>query len=518
MSESLTTTVDAKKQAVLTDSEPASDSGRPAIPRGVPKLTITGALKWIFSFPAMLATLLVGRVFYEARGFSVDPDLWWHIKVGDDILRTHHFPTTDSYSWTVAGHPWIAYEWLGEVFLALVNRLGGVLGLAAFLIGLSGLIMLALYLLSTVRGGNSKAGFISSVILCSLAAGSFTARPQMFGYLFLVFTLLILEKFRQGTSWLLWALPPIFLVWVNIHGSFVIGIGIVVVYLLAGLLDFSAGSVEANAWTAKQRLQLESALLMCLAVLPITPYGTQLAVYPLDMAFSQPVNVANVSEWRPMPFDLLGGKIFLGIVIVMFALQLLARFRWNLAELLLLTGGTAMACLHVRFILLFVPFCVPIFATMLAKWIPPYKRSIDKFAFNAVLMGAIAVAMIHYWPTRKSLDEAVAKNFPVAAVNHLLEHPEPGKLLNTYGFGGYLVRTGIPTFIDGRGDLYERGGVFGDYMRLTMFKPGGFSVLDRYGISACLLSPDEPLAVALLHSPEWQSVYRDETSVLVRRR
>src|SRR5262249_49807369 len=157
---------------------------------------------------------------------------------------------------------------------------------------------------------NSKAGFISSVILCSLAAGSFTARPQMFGYLFLVFTLLILEKFRQGTSWLLWALPPIVLVWVNTHGSFVIGIGVIVVYLLAGLFDFSAGSVEANAWTAKQRLQLESALLMCLAVLPITPYGTQLAVYPFDMAFSQPVNIANVSEWRPMPFDLLGGKIF----------------------------------------------------------------------------------------------------------------------------------------------------------------------------------------------------------------
>src|SRR5215467_5544433 len=147
MTESLTTTVDARKQTVSTDPESASLSGPQAIPMGVPKLAISGALKWIFSFPAMLATLLVGRVFYEARGFSVDPDLWWHIKVGDDILRTHHFPTTDPYSWTVAGHPWIAYEWLGEVFLALVNRLGGIPGLAAFLIGLSGLIMLALYFL-----------------------------------------------------------------------------------------------------------------------------------------------------------------------------------------------------------------------------------------------------------------------------------------------------------------------------------------------------------------------------------
>src|SRR5579863_5758542 len=72
-------------------------------------------LKWMFSFPAMLGTFLVGRVFYEARGFFVDPDVWWHIKVGQDILRTHHWPTTDTYSFTAASTIWIAYEWLGEI-------------------------------------------------------------------------------------------------------------------------------------------------------------------------------------------------------------------------------------------------------------------------------------------------------------------------------------------------------------------------------------------------------------------
>ncbi len=472
------------------------------------------AAKWAVSFPAMLGMFLVGRVFYEARNFFVDPDLWWHIKVGEDILRTRHFPTTDPYSWTVSGHPWISYEWLGEVALACVNRMGGVPALAAFLIVFSSAIILAIYGLATMRSGNSKAAFLSTLVLCSLAFGSFTARPQMFGYFFLVLTVLALEKFRHGTTWPLWTLPLIFLAWVNTHGSFIIGVGLIGLYLVCGLFSLSVGSVEATAWTPKQRLQLESALLLCIVVLPLTPYGTQLAVYPFDMALSQPVNVASVIEWRPMPFELVGGKIFLGLIVIAVVMQMFVRFRWHVAELVLLLGGTAMACLHVRFILLFVPFFTPIFATMLAKWVPVYKRSIDKFVFNAVLMTATLVAIVHYWPAKKSLDESVAKTFPVGAVQYLREHPAPGKLFNTYGFGGYFVSAGIPTFIDGRGDLYERGGVFGDYMHLTQFKPGAFGVLRNYDISVCVLERDEPLATALLASPSWQRVYVDTTSAI----
>jgi hypothetical protein len=472
------------------------------------------AVKWIFSFPAMLGACLVGRVFYEARNFFVDPDLWWHIKAGQDLLYSHSFPTTDPYSWTVAGHPWIAYEWLGEIGLALVNRAGGVMALGAFLFALSTTIMLSLYFLASLRARNSKAGFLSALILCSLAFASFTARPQMFGYLFLVLTLIVMEKFRQGVSWPLWTLPLIFLAWVNTHGSFIIGLGIVVVNLLAGLFTFSKGSVEAVAWTPKQRIQLETCLLACLAVLPITPYGARLAVYPFDMAFSQPINVANVLEWRPMQFDLVGGKIFLGLIVIAFVLQMFFRFTWRLEELLLLVGGTAMACLHLRFILLFVPFFTPVFAAALARWIPPYQRAKDKFVLNAVLMAAAVAAIVYYWPTQKSLDDAVAKRFPVGALQYLKEHPASGKMFNTYGFGGYLVQAGVPTFIDGRGDLYERGGVFGDYMHLMKFKPGAFAVLRRYDIAVCVLERDEPLSTALLESPNWRRVYVDKTSAV----
>jgi len=481
-------------------------------------LTWLELLKWAVSFPAMLGMLLVGRIFYEAKGFNIDPDMWWHIKVGGDILRTHHWPTIDPYSWTVAGSPWIAYEWLGEIPLALVHRFSGVVGLDLFLIVFSSVIMLAVYWLAAIRSGNSKAAFISALFLASLAFGNFSLRPQMFGFFFLVLTLIVMEKFRQGLTWPLWTLPPMFLLWVNTHGSFIIGIGVIVLYLLAGLFTFQKGSVEAVAWTREQRVKLETTLLLCVAVLPITPYGTQLAVYPFDMAFSQPINVANISEWKPMPFDVIGGKMFLAFIVIFFLLQMFFRFTWRLEELCLAIGGTVMACIHVRFVLLFVPFFAPVFAASLARWIPAYKRHKDQFIANAVIMAGVVVAMVHYFPTRADFDQKVAKTYPVGALEYLRTHNLSRRMLNDYGFGGYLVLSGEKTFIDGRGDLYERSGILGDFVHFANLKPGSLQLIRNYGIETILLERDTALVTALLASPEWERVYVDQTSsILVRR-
>ncbi len=122
----------------------------------------------IFSFPAMLGGLLVCGVFVARRDFDVDPDLWWHIKVGESILSTHHWPTTDPYSFTASGQPWLAYEWLGDVLIAGAARVGGLRGLQALLIVLGAAILLALYGYATLRSRNSKAGFVSATVLLVL--------------------------------------------------------------------------------------------------------------------------------------------------------------------------------------------------------------------------------------------------------------------------------------------------------------------------------------------------------------
>ena len=495
----------------------APDASVPA-PQEAAATVSHSLLTRIFSFPAMLGALLVGAVFFVLRNFVVDPDLWWHIKTGQSILSTHHWPTTDPYSFTVTGQPWIAYEWLGDVLLALANRFGGVRGLDALLILLGSAIIISLYAYASLRSGNSKAGFVCAATLLLLASPSFTLRPQMMGYFFLILTLIALERFRRGKTRAMWFLPAVFAVWVNTHGSFIIGLGALLVYWVAGLTNFHCSGIETHRWTSSERIRLALVFLLCLVVLPLTPYGSQAAAYPFDMALAQPVNVASILEWQPMPFNLPGGKIFLGLLLLTFFLQATLRLTWRLEELALFLFGVMMACLHVRFLLLFVPFFAPVFAVILARWLPPYQPAKDRLVLNAVLMVIVLAGMLRYFPAEADLQKIVAKQFPVQAVEYLRQHSVPGPMLNTYGFGGYLVYSGQAVFIDGRADVYERGGVLSDYMHITLLKPGALAVLSGYGVRSCILARGEPLTVVLSASPDWTRLYRDDVSeVFVRR-
>ena len=477
----------------------------------------TNILQRIFSFQAMLASLLMGGAYMGARLFIVDPDMWWHVKVGESILATHRFPVTDSYSFTVGGHPWLAYEWLGEILFAAAGRIAGVQGLDGLLIILSCAVLLALYYLATLRSGNSKAGLVAAAVLFILASPSFSLRPQMLGYLFLILTLTCLELFRQGKRGALWFLPVIMLLWVNTHGSWIIGLGAILVYWASGLIEFHWGDLKARRWTKAERVRLSFAFLLCLLALPITPYGARIAVSPFEFAFSLPVNISGILEWQPMPFNLPGGKVFLLILLAFILAQVTFRFSWWLAEIWLFLFGIMMACLHLRFLLIFVPFCAPLFATIVARWMPPYDRSKDKWFLNAALMAAVALAMVHYFPSRAELEQNVAHTFPSKAVAYLEQHPAPGPMFNTYGFGGYLVWARGPqhkVFIDGRGDVYERGGVLSDYLYIASINPGALELLDGYGVQSCLLNHNEALTTLLSASPKWRRVYTDDLSAL----
>ena len=502
-----TGTETAAAEAALAPARPVASASR-----------ALETLKWVFSFPAMLGTFLVGATFYAGRVFTVDPDMWWHITTGQTILATHHWPTADPYSFTVHGQPWMAFEWLGDVLIGIVARIGGVRGLDALLIVLGSAVMLALYVFAAIRSRNSKAGFLAAAVLFALATAQFTMRSQMLGYLFLVLTLTALELFRQGKRWSIWFLPPLLLVWVNTHGSFIIGLGVILVYLVCGVKGFRLGAIEAKQWTLTERIRLEFVFLLCVAVLPITPYGTELAAFPFRVASAIPVSVGHILEWLPMPFNLLGGKIFLALVLGFFIVQMILNLTWRLEEMVLFLGAVAMTCLHVRFILLFVPFCAPLLAVVFARWLPRYDNKIDKYILNAALMFGVVALMWHYAPSRSFLDKKVADDFPVDAVKYLHQHPVPGPMFDDYGFGGYLVWSGHKVFIDGRSEVYERGGVLSDYLYITALKPGALTVLRNYGIQSCLLDRNAPLATVLAALPDWQRVYSDHTSALFVRR
>jgi len=475
----------------------------------------------LISFPAFLAALLVAALFVPIRDFTLDPDVWWHLKVGQTILATHHWPTVDTYSFTAPGTPWMAYEWLGEILLAAAQRTWGLRGLFALDFGLGAAVLLALYAFATLRSHNSKSAFVACGVLLLLTAVSFSLRPQMFGYFFLIVTLIVLERFRQGRAGTLWLLPPLFLVWVNTHGSFVIGLFVFGVYALSGLVEIHWGGVESRRWTEGERIRLGAVLAVSLAALAITPYGTRIATYPLDMAFAQPINVANVQEWQPMPFNLLPGKLFLALLIGFVLAQLVLRPTWHAAELILFLVGLVAACMHVRFVLVFVPFCAPLFAVILARWVPPYEASKDKYVLNVLLIIAIAAGVVRFFPSEKQLASRVAEHWPVKAVNYLERHPSQQPMYNTYGYGGYLIYAldgRNKVFIDGRGDLYERTGVFADYLSIARLAPDALALLRLYNVRSCLLHRDEALATLLAASSGWQKVYADELSVLFVRK
>jgi hypothetical protein len=466
------------------------------------------------SFPVVLGGFLVGAVFALVRAFNVDPDLWWHIKTGELILSTHRWATTDAYSYTSASAPWMSCEWLGDIFFAAVYRIGGLRGLEALLIVLGSAVILALYGFATLRSGNCKAAFISSAVLLPLANASFNLRPQMLGYFFLILTLAALERFRQGRQRAVWMFPVLFLIWVNTHGSWIVGLGTVGLYIVSGLVSFKIGGLEGHRWTKSERLQLETVFMLSLAVIPITPYGVRLAVYPFTVALSLPISLANVIEWQVMPFYLVMGKIFLALLLGFFLAQVAFRFSWRLEELLLFLFGSAMACLHARFLLIFVPFFAPLAATILARWAPAYSREKDKYLINFALMAGSAIAMVLYFPSNSEMQERVATQFPVHALEYIGKHPVPSPLFNKYGFGGYMIESGYKTFIDGRSELFEQTGVLSDYAHVMLLNPGALQVLRAYGIRSCLIGRDDPLSTVLASLPDWRKVYSDNVSVL----
>lgn len=477
--------------------------------------------KKIISFPALLGVLLAGGIFIPLRNFAVDPDVWWHTKVGATLLSTHRWPTVDPYSFTARGSPWIAYEWLGEVLLAAVQRAGGFRGLMALDLVLTAAILLALYALATLRCGNPKAAFVTCAVLLPLIYPSCSLRPQMLGYLFLVLTLIVLERFRQGHTRELWLLPPLFLVWVNTHGSFVLGLFALGVYWASGLVDIHWGELVSRLWASGERLRLELVALLILVALTLTPYGTEILLYPMNMAFAQPINVANIQEWQSMSFDAFFGKLFLALILGFVLAQVTLRPTWRLEELVLFFAGVVAACLHLRFLLVFVPFCAPLLAVIVARGIPPYEPTRDKYVLNAVLMTLVAAAIVWFFPSRAKLESIMEEKWPVKAVAYLKLHPAPLPMYNTYGYGGYLIWQldgQNKVFVDGRADIYERVGVLADYLRISRVGVAAPFLLNAYGIQSCLINRDDALGTLLSALPGWHKTYGDPHSVLYVRR
>lgn len=464
----------------------------------------------------MQTVLLVVLAVLTIHSRFDDPDLWWHLKTGEIIWTTHSIPHADPFSFTANGQSWIAQEWLSELAIYGLWKLGAYTGLMLGLSILTALLFIVAYVLCSKYSANSKIGFGGALAVWLFSTIGLALRPHMIGYLLLALELLIIHFSRARRQWL-FMLVPLFGVWVNCHASFFFGLMVLAVVLLCAFLpEIRCGLLVSTPWASERR----NALLICAAfsvtALFVNPIGSRLVLYPLDVFFRQPLNLAGISEWRPPAPD---DPRFWALLLVAGATLLIPLLRFTalkLEEFLLVSIGFALAICHQRMLFVFGLLAAPVLCRLTADLWDRYQPDRDRVWLNACLMAIAAVLVVFAFPNTRQLKELVRKSSPVQAVDFLRRSGVPGNLLNEYVYGGYLIWAAPErkVFIDGRADVYEKAGVLGEYENWISLRSDPKLLLAKYRIGVCLLSPAAPMTRVMSLLPGWKRVYSDDVAVL----
>ena len=170
----------------------------------------------------MCLFLLIGVIFFCCVRNIAEPDIWWHLRNARYLLQYHSLPSVDTYSFGAAGSSWLDHEWLSEIPFYLGFKMLGLQGLLAIYFVVSALIFSAVYYRSRGPGADCKNALVITLFAVLLGTVSIGPRMLLFGWLCLMALLLVLDHFQQSGKGL-WLLPPLFALWINLHGSWVFG-------------------------------------------------------------------------------------------------------------------------------------------------------------------------------------------------------------------------------------------------------------------------------------------------------
>src|SRR6266699_872143 len=472
--------------SAAVDAEKASYHGIAAPPTLGKSMSSAGRLstqmRRAFSFLTMLAFLLVTLEFIMTRGSVVDPDIWWHLRNAEYLFQHHQFPRADMYSFTVEGHPWINHEWLSEIPYYLAWRAGGLGGVNAVMFATISLIFLGLLYLSYMETRHFKAAIVACCFLTFIASVSFGPRTILFGYLYLVLLLIILQRFRQRGSAPLWMIPPLFCLWANTHGSWSLGLILFFVIAVVGLVCGSCGRIYSVRWTPAQLRKLVLTGAATIAALFVNPYGWRLVYYPFDLAFNQRLNITHVAEWVTVNFHEMRGKLVLILIVGLLLSALIRNRRWNLGELLILLFALYSGLTYIRFLVLLGIVVAPVLAQTL-DFFPRYRPLEDTPKINTAVIVLLIGLMVFRWPRDAKVRQSVEENYPSGVLTYLKTNPLHGNMLNFYLWGGYLGWNdpSIKVFVDSRVDIFEYEGVLEDYLNILMLKDPD-KVIQKYKI------------------------------------
>jgi hypothetical protein len=473
----------------------------------------------VFCFPVALAGLLSALAVLTVRGRFDDPDMWWHLKMGQTIWTTHAIPKVDLFSYTTNHHSIVPHEWLSQVLIFSAWRWGGFFGLMFWLCFSAALLLIAGYLLCSLYSANAKVGFVGAVAIWLFATTGFAVRPHMLGYLFLLAELILIHLGRtRNPNWFFW-LPPLFVLWINCHGSFFLGILVLGLFIFTSIFRFRAGSLVSLAWTPDCRRKLIMATIFSMAALFLNPAGIKQILYPLDAMLNQRVTLSMVDEYQPLQLVETRGIAMVAMLGCILLLPVIRRSEIFFDELLLLILGAWLAASHKRLLFVFGILAAPVLSRQLSAMWDGYDAAKDRVWPNAVFVGVSLLSVILAFPNRQNLEAQVVAGSPVKALEFARTHSLTGPMLNDFVYGGYLMWADpdYPVFVDGRSDIYEWTGVLAEFRDWSNLQRDPNTLLNKYGVQFCLISNQSPMARVMPLLQGWKAVYSDHNSLIFQR-
>lgn len=429
-----------------------------------------------------------------------DPDTYWHLASGKWMVDHGALLRADVFSSTVSGQPYSVGEWLGQIILYLAYRSGGWTGLVilrGLLVGVCAFFVTRVAL----RGGAPV--IVAVPVACAallLSEIVWTDRPHLFTLALFPLVLDLLLTARAGRVGVLLAVPPLILVWTNLHGGYALGLGLVGIFTLEALLG--RRNAVAFAITASTAF---AASLVDPGSLGLGVAASHATAPPRFIVEESPPDVT-----RP------AGALFAAFIVATLALAL--RGGGTPLDVLLLAPLLWLGLSAQRHMPYFAFAAVPFISAALPHGWPPLVRWLARrrpYPRGAVVgfgagVAAMAIAGLAFVPSAPN-----ETAYPTAALDAV--RSSSGVLLNEYDWGGYLIWRAPerPVFVDGR--LFPfLPDAFADWREAVELGPRWKAVLDRYKVVQVLLQPDRAL-VSALREQGWRVVTEDARAVLLER-
>lgn len=484
------------------------------------------AERWLRRLPSPLAilALALGGVLVGitvTKGVQ-DPDYFWHVAAGEWTASHGRVPDTDPFSFTWAGRPWTPHEWLSELLMYwLVDGIGRTA--ATFVWGLFPAAIVVVQAAMLARRGVTVRAFAAPAVLLGLVVTPYvTLRPQAVSWLMLSVLIWGLSELRPERPKLALLLIPFFVLWANLHGVYVIGLGVVATYCLFTIAGRTP-MASAKGWMA-------AGAVGAVAAAALTPSGPIGILYPLRYVELGDWGLANIQEWQSPSFHEPAHWGYLAMIVWVGLNGGRATPGWLV---MLSWVGIAMGLVSLRNVPIAAVFSLPTLALGLEDRLSGIsrlrprpmapsralaRRVMELGAAAAVVVGALLVLVPP--GVGGGVRANIAERFPVAAVEELRRvHPD-ARVLAEYGWGGYVIHelyeAGGRVFVDGRNDMYDQR-ILEDYDAIKDADPGWPDLAASYGVEALLLAPDATVTRGPAEAAGWCEQYRDERQVLYLR-